>query len=196
MVNLSELFIVGVDEVGRGPLAGPVVAAAVCFNGEIPEGLADSKKLSAKQRAALVPIIKSCSSWAIAEVSSLEIDRINILQASLLAMRNALGQLPLHERHVIQVDGNMLPDLSGILFSRAEAIVKGDSKVAAISAASILAKEYRDALMARMDTKHPGYGFAKHAGYGVPQHLDALIRLGPCAEHRRSFAPVRNAEKG
>jgi len=184
--------IVGVDEAGRGPWAGPVVAAAVYFTGPIPAGLNDSKKLSDKRRRDLVEPIKTASCWAIGVASAEEIDRLNILQATFLAMERAirgLGELPVNVR--VLVDGNRKPALPWVRPDSVETVVKGDSKVSQISAASILAKVYRDDLMAELDRQYPGYGFAVHSGYGVPAHHDALRRLGPCPAHRRSFAPVR-----
>lgn len=180
--------IAGVDEVGRGPLAGPVVAAAVILSKEFPiEGLADSKALSEKKREQLSMVIKQSSiAWAIGRAEIEEIDEINILKASLLAMKRAVGALVVQPQHVL-VDGNHCPDFS----CSAEAIVKGDSKVKAISAASIIAKVERDTEMQRMDDDYPGYGFAKHKGYPTKQHLLALEELGACPIHRRSFAPVR-----
>jgi ribonuclease HII len=189
----SENQIIGVDEAGRGPLAGPVVAAAVMFHSDMPAGLADSKKLSAKKRAVLVPQIKACSHWAIAVVSAEEIDRRNILQASLWAMRQALASLSLGPQARVRIDGNLLPNLEGLSYLDAIAVVQGDSLVPAISAASILAKEHRDEIMRELDRRYPQYGFAKHSGYGVPAHLEALRVHGPCPEHRCSFAPVKAA---
>lgn len=183
------LRIAGVDEVGRGPLAGPVCAAAVVLDPARPiEGLADSKKLSKKRREALEPVIKAqASAWSIGWASVEEIDRLNILQATFLAMRRAVAGLrPPADRAL--VDGNRLPPLP----IPAEAVVKGDDKVPAISAASILAKTARDRLMAEYDRTYPGYGFAVHAGYGTKAHLAALERLGATPIHRRSFAPVRS----
>lgn len=181
-------LIAGVDEVGRGPLAGPVVAAAVILDMDnIPEGLADSKKLSEKKRESLAEVIKqSALSWSLGRAEYHEIDDINILQASLLAMKRAIEGLNIQPEHV-QVDGNKLPDIT----ISAEAIVKGDSKVAAISAASIIAKVERDNEMIAMERVYPGYGFAKHKGYPTKEHLSALQQQGVCAIHRVSFSPVR-----
>lgn len=177
----------GVDEAGRGPLAGPVVAAAVILDERQPiKGLADSKKLSAIRREALFDEIRAkalCCSVAMA--SAEEIDRLNILQATLLAMSRAVEGLRLLP-HMVLVDGNRIPKLA----MRAEAIVKGDATVAAISAASILAKVTRDRMMLELDADFPLYGFAKHKGYGTAEHLDALKKWGPTQAHRRSFAPV------
>jgi ribonuclease HII len=183
-------LVAGVDEAGRGPLAGPVVAAAVILDDTQPiAGLADSKKLSAARRECLFDDIRAralCCSVAMASVE--EIDRLNILQATLLAMRRAVEGLRLKPRLVL-VDGNRLP----VLDVRAEAIVQGDAKVQSISAASILAKVTRDRGLQALHDQYPHYGFDQHKGYGTAQHLEALRRLGPCPEHRRSFAPVAEA---
>ena len=187
-------LVAGVDEAGRGPLAGPVVAAAVILDDLHPiRGLADSKVLSPRQREKLFDEIRAkalCCS--IAEASVEEIDRLNILQATLLAMQRAVEGLRLLPRHVL-VDGNQLP----LLRMPAEAIVKGDAKVPAISAASILAKVYRDRLCLALHEAHPAYGFASHKGYPTAAHLAALRAHGACLAHRRSYAPVRAAlERG
>ncbi|KAA6184809.1 ribonuclease HII [Thiohalocapsa marina] len=179
----------GVDEAGRGPLAGPVCAAAVLLDpGAIPVGLDDSKRLSASARERLYgEIERQALSCAIAWASAEEIDRLNILQASLLAMRRAVLALrPSPE--VVLVDGNRCPDG---LPCPARAIVGGDALEPAISAASILAKVARDRAMLALDARYPDYGFAQHKGYPTRLHLQALERLGPCPEHRRSFGPVR-----
>jgi ribonuclease HII len=184
----------GVDEAGRGPLAGPVVAAAVILNPERPiAGLADSKALSPSAREALAPIIREHAiAWGVGLASPEEIDAINILQATLLAMRRAVVALAVRPVH-LEVDGNRLPSLEGLVGVRtAVAIVKGDSKVAAISAASILAKTVRDHVMEQLDTRYPEYGFAVHKGYPVKAHLVALDAYGPSPVHRRSYAPVRS----
>jgi ribonuclease HII len=180
-------LIAGVDEAGRGPLAGPVVAAAVILDELHPiKGLADSKKLSALQRDRLFDEIRGKAlCFAVAQASVQEIDELNILQATLLAMRRAVDGLRLIPKLVL-VDGNRLP----VLPMRAEAIVQGDDKVAAISAASILAKVTRDRWCLELDREHPAYGFAKHKGYGTAEHLAALQAHGPCALHRASFRPV------
>jgi len=182
-----EGLLAGVDEAGRGPLAGPVVAAAVILDDRKPiQGLADSKKLSAKRREGLFDEIRAkalCCSLAQASVQ--EIDQLNILQATLLAMRRAVVGLRLPPRLVL-VDGNCLP----VLEMRAEAIVKGDATVPAISAASILAKVSRDRWCADYHQLFPHYGFAQHKGYGTAEHLAALRQHGPCPEHRRTFRPV------
>ena len=180
-------LIAGVDEAGRGPLAGPVLAAAVILDDRQPiQGLADSKKLSAKRREALFDEIRAkalCCS--IAQSSVEEIDTLNILQATLLAMRRAVMGLRLPPKLVL-VDGNRLP----VLEIRAEAIVKGDATVPSISAASILAKVSRDRWCANYHQLFPQYGFDQHKGYGTADHLAALRQHGPCPEHRRTFRPV------
>ena len=185
-------LIAGVDEAGRGPLAGPVVAAAVILDELNPiKGLADSKKLTALRRERLYDEIRAkalCCSVAQASVE--EIDRLNILQATLLAMRRAVEGLRLKPVKVL-VDGNRLPVLDVV----AEAIVQGDALVPAISAASILAKVTRDRWCLELDAQFPQYGFAGHKGYGTAEHMAALREHGPCPEHRRSFAPVRDWTK-
>jgi len=180
----------GVDEAGRGPLAGAVFAAAVILDASRPiPGLADSKALSAPRREALAILIRErATAWAIASCSVAEIDEINILQASLTAMRRAVEALGMTPDEVC-VDGLHVPRLS----CACRAIVKGDSLVAEISAASILAKTARDADMVEVDKRFPLYGFARHKGYPTPAHLAALERFGPCAVHRLTFAPVRLA---
>lgn len=181
-------MICGVDEAGRGPLAGPVYAAAVILDGHRPiAGLADSKKLSARQRERLtLEIREKALAWSIASASVEEIDRLNILRATLLAMARAVASLATPPREVL-VDGNRLPELP----MPARAIVGGDATVAEISAASILAKTARDAEMLELHERYPGYGFDRHMGYGTAMHMEALRRLGPAPCHRRSFAPVR-----
>ncbi len=183
-------LVAGVDEAGRGPLAGPVVAAAVILDELNPiKGLADSKQLSAARRAALYDEIRAkalCCS--VAEASVQEIDTLNILQATMLAMRRAVQGLRLKPVKVL-VDGNRLPPLDVL----AEAIVQGDAKVQSISAASILAKVTRDRLLETLHAQHPQYGFDRHKGYGTAQHLAALREHGPLPVHRRSFAPVAEA---
>jgi len=181
-------LIAGVDEAGRGPLVGVVVAAAVILDPSRPiQGLGDSKKLSEKRREQLFPeIISQSLSWAIASASPAEIDQLNILQASLLAMKRAVEALSL-QPDIALVDGNQRPRLA----CRVEAIVKGDSKVAAISAASILAKVERDRLMRALHELYPLYGFDQHKGYPTASHLALLRQHGPCPEHRRSFGPVK-----
>jgi ribonuclease HII len=187
--------IAGVDEAGRGPLAGPVVAAAVILNARRPIfGLADSKTLPAEERARLAVLIRTRAlAWGVGWSDSEEIDSLNILQASLLAMRRAVMRLPLCPTHV-QVDGNCPPRLADLLSGcTVEAIVRGDANVDAISAASILAKTCRDALMERMDAHYPGFDFAVHKGYATPAHLAALRIRAPTPLHRLSFEPVRRA---
>lgn len=195
---MSSAWHAGVDEAGRGPLAGPVVAAAVVLDPLRPvAGLRDSKRLSARQRERLAPQIRAqARSFAIGVCSVREIDALNILQASLLAMRRALEQLArVPER--IMIDGNQRPQLDDrYALSTVEMIVGGDDIEPAISAASILAKVHRDALMLELDGRFPGYGFAFHQGYPVRAHLEALHRLGPCPEHRCSFRPVRDLLPG
>ena len=185
----AEWLIAGVDEAGRGPLAGPVVAAAVILDpaARIP-GLADSKLLSPRRRAELDAEIRECAvSFAIARVDVDVIDTINILQATMQAMREAVGRLnPVPER--VLVDGNRCPDLPYPV----RAVVRGDASVAVISAASILAKVARDREMVEMDRRYPDYGFARHKGYGTRAHRAALLRFGPSPIHRRSFAPVKS----
>lgn len=182
-------LVAGVDEAGRGPLAGPVVAAAVILDDQQPiRGLGDSKRLSPRKRERLFDEIRARAlCCCIAEASVEEIDTLNILQATLLAMRRAVEGLRL-KPHKVLVDGNRLP----LLKVPAEAIVKGDAKVAAISAASILAKVHRDRLCVDLHAAHPQYGFAGHKGYPTPDHLAALRTHGACKAHRRSFAPVRD----
>jgi len=181
----------GVDEVGVGPLAGPVVAAAVilCDEPDLP-GLADSKQLSRAQREEIEPRIREqARAVAVAEVWPEDIDRMNIYQASLLAMRRAvlaLGEPPDH----LLVDARTIPDVA----VPQTPLVGGDARDGSIAAASIVAKVHRDAQMRRLDVEHPGYGFARHKGYATPEHLAALRRLGPCPLHRRTFAPVAQRE--
>ena len=185
-------LVAGVDEAGRGPLVGPVVAAAVILDPRHPiAGLADSKTLSPAKRERLFHEIRAkalCCS--VAQASAQEIDALNILQATLLAMQRAVAGLRLPPKLVL-VDGNRLP----VLPMRADAIVKGDSKVAAISAASIVAKVHRDQLCVALDALYPAYGFSKHKGYGTAEHLAALALHGPCPEHRISFRPLAQAQR-
>ena len=185
-------LVAGVDEAGRGPLAGPVFAAAVILDDLQPiRGLADSKVLSPARRARLFDEIRAKAlCCCIAEASAEEIDRLNILQATMLAMQRAVAGLRLKPANVL-VDGNRIP----VLPMPAEAIVKGDAKVQAISAASILAKVARDLFCERMHESHPQYGFATHKGYPTPEHLAALRAHGASPWHRRSFAPVREVTR-
>ncbi len=180
--------VAGIDEAGRGPLAGPVVAAAVILDPARPiAGLNDSKKLSEAARVRMaVEIREKALAWAVAEASAAEIDRINILQATFLAMQRAVEGLAVAPVHAL-IDGNKVPP--GLPCS-GEAVVKGDGKIAAIAAASILAKTYRDTLMCELAELHPEYGFERHMGYPTPAHFAALQAHGPCPAHRRSFAPV------
>jgi ribonuclease HII len=189
--------VAGIDEAGRGPLAGPVVAAAVILHPRRPiDGVADSKALSAAQRAVLSEIIRrDAVCFGIGWADQIEIDALNILQATFLAMRRALLAMTLTPDHVL-VDGNRLPHLGGLGKTiTARAIVGGDATQPAISAASILAKTARDGYMNHMDTLYPAYSFAAHKGYGTPDHQRLLELHGPCPLHRRSFAPVRLALK-
>jgi len=181
------VLIAGVDEAGRGPLAGPVYAAAVILDPARPiAGLRDSKLLSAARREHLaVEIRASALAWAVASADVAEIDSLNILQATLVAMRRAVLALAPAPTEAL-IDGNQVPRLT----CPARAIVKGDRDVAAISAASILAKTARDAVLRELHTLYPLYGFAQNKGYGTPEHLAALAQHGPCDAHRRSFAPV------
>jgi len=185
----TVIRIAGVDEAGRGPLAGPVFAAAVILDPDRPiSGLADSKILSESKRNSLYLIIKEAAlSWAIAQASVEEIDRLNILQATLLAMRRAVENLHITPDEAL-VDGNRLPNLS----MPAQAIVKGDSKIQAISAASILAKVERDKLMVEYQERYPDFSFGGHKGYGTKQHIAEIERFGILDIHRKTFNPVRS----
>ena len=195
MSSGSSKHVAGVDEVGRGPLAGPVVAAAVILDPDRPiDGLADSKVLSEKRRLQLAEQIRSSAlAWSIGRAEVEEIDQINILQASLLAMRRAVLALRPQPEHAL-VDGNRCPDLH----CSCEAIIKGDQSVAVISAASIIAKVYRDMEMVEMDAMYPGYGFLSHKGYPTRLHMESLRQLGVTPIHRRSFGPVKKvlAQRG
>jgi ribonuclease HII len=193
MQNTEYVFrpagmIAGVDEVGRGPLIGDVVAAAVILDPKRPiDGLADSKKLSEKRREHLYELIRERAlAWCVAKASPAEIDELNILHATLLAMQRAVAGLKIAPDYAL-IDGNRCP----VLACPAEAVVKGDARVAEISAASILAKVERDRQMQQLHLQFPEYGFARHKGYPTPEHLEALSRLGALPEHRRSFRPVR-----
>jgi ribonuclease HII len=186
---VAPRLICGVDEAGRGPLAGPVFAAAVVFppGRRVPNGIADSKLLSAQRRDKVARVIKERAlAWAVAWASVEEIDSLNILQASLLAMRRAVESLNLSPDEVL-LDGIHCP----VLAVPARAVIDGDAKIKVISAASILAKIARDAEMCRLHQRFPQYGFDEHKGYPTPRHLAALRRYGPCEVYRRSFAPVR-----
>lgn len=192
-VVIEQVLIAGVDEAGRGPLAGPVVVAAVILDPSKPRirGLADSKVLSAKQREKLdVRIRERAIAFSVVEIDVDEIDRINILQATLVGMARALMRLSPGPGMAL-IDGNQLPrDLP----CPARAIIDGDALEPAISAASILAKVARDRLMTALDAQHPGYGFARHKGYATAEHFAAIERLGPCIHHRRSFMPVKQMQ--
>ncbi len=187
------MIVAGVDEAGRGPLAGPVVVAAVVLNPDRPiDGLDDSKQLSEKRREELFPLIVERSlAWAVIEIDAAEIDRINILQATLLGMQQAVEQL-LPPPSLALIDGNQAPQLNCAV----RTIVQGDSLEPAISAASILAKVTRDRLMKKLHIDYPDYGFDRHKGYPTADHLARLARYGPCPIHRRSFAPVRKVAAG
>lgn len=190
---MQTLFVAGVDEAGRGPLAGDVFAAAVILDDQMPiEGLADSKKLSARRREALAAQIREHSrAWCVARATVAEIDTLNILQATLLAMQRAVAGLSLVPDRVL-VDGNRAPTLP----MPAQAIIKGDQTEVAISAASILAKTARDASLLELHALYPAYCFDRHKGYGTALHLSKLQAHGPCPAHRRSFAPVRGCVSG
>jgi ribonuclease HII len=185
----GTLHVAGVDEVGRGPLAGPVVAAAVIMpEGCWIEGVGDSKKLSAEKRVALVErIVGSCVCWAVGAASPREIDRLNIRRATALAMQRAIARLSVPAEHLL-VDGLPVPELGT---ETQTAIVDGDALVHCIGAASILAKVTRDRLMERLAARHPGYGWERNKGYGTAEHLEALERMGPTRHHRQSFQPVQ-----
>lgn len=186
-------LVAGVDEVGRGPLVGDVVAAAVILDPERPiDGLTDSKKLSEKRREQLaIQIREYALSWSIGVATPSEIDKINILHASMLAMKRAVEGLSVAPDHV-QVDGNRCPKVNYTV----EAVVKGDAKIAAIGAASIIAKVYRDQQMLELDTQYPQYGFARHKGYPTSEHLKLLQQYGVLPQYRRSFGPVKRLLEG
>jgi ribonuclease HII len=192
---MIRLLIAGVDEAGRGPLAGPVFAAAVILDPRRPiEGLADSKQLSAVEREHLaLQIRRRARCWSVVWADAEEIDSLNILQASFLAMRRALQGLPLAPT-LVQVDGNRLPEVRDLCV-RCEAIIGGDASIAAISAASILAKTARDALMRTLDHHYPGFLLGEHKGYATAKHLRALADRGPSPLHRSTFAPVRESSE-
>ena len=190
----SSSLVAGIDEAGRGPLAGPVVAAAVILDPDNRiDGLADSKKLSAKRREQLAEQIKQQAlCWSISEATVAEIDELNILHATMLAMRRAAEALSTQPNELL-IDGNRIPEG---LNCPAQAIVGGDNSIASISAASILAKTHRDALLIELDQRYPKFGFAQHKGYGTQQHLQALVDYGVLdGIHRRSYAPVQRALK-
>lgn len=187
-VGAPGKVICGVDEVGRGPLAGPVIAAAVILNpAMIPHDLNDSKKLSATKRSYLNDQILACAEFAYGEASLEEIDELNILHASMLAMQRAVENLPRKVDHIL-VDGNRLPDFD----APATAVVKGDQKSVSIAAASIIAKIKRDFLMKKLAKIHPEYGWERNSGYGTREHMEALNLVGPSRFHRKSFSPIRD----
>ncbi len=185
-------LVCGVDEVGVGPLAGPLVAAAVILPPEVPLlGVDDSKRLSPSARADLAVALKeAAAAFAIGVVSAAEVDQLNTYRGALEAMRRAVNALAVDPQQLL-VDARTIPGVS----VPQQALVKGDSRSYSIAAASIIAKEYRDDEMRRLDTKFPHYGFGRHMGYGTKAHLAALLEYGPCPEHRRSFAPVREATR-
>lgn len=185
------ILVAGIDEAGRGPLAGPVVAAAVILDPQRPvRGLADSKLLTPERREALAKKIRERAlAWSTGQADVGEIDTINILHATMLAMCRAVAALPILPEEAL-VDGDRCPDLA----CRVRAIIKGDRDVKSISAASIIAKTTRDAMLRELDKLYPVYGFAQHKGYGTPEHLAALDKHGPCPIHRRTFAPVYQSE--
>lgn len=193
----GEPLVIGVDEAGRGPLAGPVVAAAVVLGRAIPAGLDDSKRLSAKRRAVLDEAIRGCCGWAVAVVEPDEIDRVNIFMATMLAMTRAVASLTAAlecETGEVLIDGNMTPHGRCADWRwPARAIVGGDGIEPCISAASIIAKEWRDRLMRDAAAAHPHYGWERNKGYGTAEHIEALRVHGPTLLHRRSFAPVAQA---
>ena len=188
----DDRVVAGIDEVGRGPLAGPVVVGAVILDADRPiAGLADSKVLSQKRREYLAEEITSnVLAWSVAWADAAEVDNLNILQATLLAMRRAILGLRLQPTNV-EIDGNRLPDLDfGGQKIEGNAVVGGDRLIPAISAASIIAKVRRDKMMLEFDQIYPRYGFRRHKGYGTAEHRDCLSRFGPCPQHRRSFRPL------
>ena len=189
----AHSLIAGIDEAGRGPLAGPVVAAAVVFRpGRSVDGLGDSKALSERRRETLFPLIQDAAFVGVGIAEPEEIDRINILQATMIAMCRALRALPVRPDRAL-IDGNRIPPGLGC---DGEAIVGGDASVPEISAASIIAKTLRDDLMRRADLRWPGYGFAAHKGYGTAAHMSAIAENGPCPIHRLSFAPIAQRALG
>ena len=195
--SFSRPLVIGVDEAGRGPLAGPVVAAAVVLGEGLPAGIGDSKKLSAKRRALLDEGIRASCHWAVAVVEAEEIDRINIFQATMEAMtrcvRDLVAQLP-DRPEIVLIDGNQTPERRCAEWCwPARAIVGGDGKEPAIGAASIIAKEWRDRRMIEAAARHPAYGWERNKGYGTAEHIEALRIHGPTPLHRQSFAPVAQA---
>lgn len=203
MQDQTKYFVIGVDEVGRGCLAGPVVSGAYVFYPDSikPDGLTDSKKLSAKKRQALLTPLNGLGRVGIGSASNVEIDQINIREATFLAMRRALENLniPISERqnYEVIVDGNALPKdmFSDLCWGRVTFLVKADDSVPAVSAASVIAKEYRDQLMVQMDENYPGYFFKDNAGYGAPKHLQALEQNGFSNIHRKTFEPIKSMSK-
>lgn len=194
---MTRPIVIGVDEAGRGPLAGPVVAAAVVLGGVVPAGITDSKKLSAKRRGVLDEQLRKACHWAVAVVGPEEIDAVNIFQATMLAMtrcvRDLVAQLAAPPE-IVLIDGNMTPERRCQEWCwPARAIVKGDAAEPVIGAASIIAKEWRDRLMLEAASAHPQYGWERNKGYGTKEHLDALQAHGPTPLHRQSFAPVAQA---
>ncbi len=186
-IDAGHTLIAGVDEVGRGPLCGPVTAAAVILDPQnIPAGLNDSKKLTVKRREALYDLLLECATVSVAHATVAEIDELNILHASHLAMERAVAGLPKTPDHVL-IDGNLIP--KGLTIS-AQAVVKGDGKSLSIAAASIVAKTVRDRIMVDLAQQYPGYGWEKNAGYPTAVHLESLQKLGVTPHHRRSFKPV------
>ena len=186
-IDAGHTLIAGVDEVGRGPLCGPVTAAAVILDPQnIPAGLNDSKKLTAKRREALYDLLLECATVSVAHATVAEIDELNILRASHLAMERAVAGLPKTPDHVL-IDGNLIP--KGLTIS-AQAVIKGDGKSVSIAAASIMAKTVRDRIMVDLAQQYPGYGWEKNAGYPTAVHLESLQKLGVTPHHRRSFKPV------
>ena len=194
LAAIDKPVVIGVDEAGRGPLAGPVVAAAVVLGAAIPAGLDDSKRLSASRRAALDTAIQASCGWAVAVVEPDEIDRVNIFMATMLAMTRAVAALTGAlgcEAHEVLIDGNLTPHGRCAEWNwPARAIVGGDGIEPCISAASIIAKQWRDRMMLEAAAAHPHYGWERNKGYGTAEHLDALRQHGPSPLHRRSFAPV------
>ena len=187
--------VAGIDEAGRGPLAGPVVAAAVILDPRDPiDGIADSKVLTPERREVLaVEIHRRSLAWGLGWADAAEIDTLNILQATFLAMRRAMLALPCRPEHVV-IDGDRCPAFAGLGFACTfEPVVDGDATVTSVGAASILAKVFRDRHMCELEQRYPGYGFAEHKGYATPVHLEVLRRLGPSAVHRASYAPVQSS---